>query len=113
MSWSTADIPDQSGRTAVVTGANGGLGYETTIRFNDTTQRVNNLVGDANTRIELGRGSVTLNQNAATTYQGKITGAGNLVKQGANTLTLSGLNAYYGATVVKQGALALTAGLAA
>ena len=87
---------------------NGGLGYETTIRFNDTTQRVNNLVGDANTRIELGRGSVTLNQNAATTYQGKITGAGNLVKQGANTLTLSGLNAYYGATVVKQGALALT-----
>ena len=86
---------------------NGGLGYETTIRFNDTTQRVNNLVGDANTRIELGRGSVTLNQNAATTYQGKITGAGNLVKQGANTLTLSGLNAYYGTTVVKQGALAL------
>jgi autotransporter-associated beta strand protein len=87
---------------------NGGLGYETTIRFNDTTQRVNNLVGDANTRIELGRGTVTLNQNAATTYQGKITGVGNLVKQGANTLTLSGLNAYYGATVVKQGTLALT-----
>lgn len=29
MSWSEADIPDQSGRTAVVTGANGGLGLET------------------------------------------------------------------------------------
>ena len=29
MSWSTADIPDQGGRTAVVTGANGGLGLET------------------------------------------------------------------------------------
>ena len=29
MSWSTPDIPDQSGRTAVVTGANGGLGLET------------------------------------------------------------------------------------
>ena len=29
MTWSTADIPDQSGRTAVVTGANGGLGLET------------------------------------------------------------------------------------
>ncbi len=87
---------------------NNGLGYETTIRFNDTTQRVNNLVGDANTRIELGRGSVTLNQNAATTYQGKVTGAGNLVKLGTSTLTLSGLNSYYGATVVKQGALALT-----
>ena len=29
VSWSVADIPDQSGRTAVVTGANGGLGLET------------------------------------------------------------------------------------
>ncbi|MBJ7596801.1 oxidoreductase [Candidatus Nephthysia bennettiae] len=29
MSWSAADVPDQHGRTAVVTGANGGLGLET------------------------------------------------------------------------------------
>lgn len=29
MSWGLTDIPDQSGRTAVVTGANGGLGLET------------------------------------------------------------------------------------
>ncbi len=28
MAWSTADIPDRSGRVAVVTGANGGLGLE-------------------------------------------------------------------------------------
>ncbi len=28
MAWSTADIPDQSGKIAVVTGANGGLGLE-------------------------------------------------------------------------------------
>ncbi len=28
MSWTTADIPDQSGRVAVITGANGGLGLE-------------------------------------------------------------------------------------
>jgi NAD(P)-dependent dehydrogenase (short-subunit alcohol dehydrogenase family) len=27
--WTTVDIPDQTGRTAVVTGANTGLGYET------------------------------------------------------------------------------------
>jgi len=87
---------------------NAGLGYETTIRFNDTTQRVNNLVGDPNTRIDLGRGTITLNQNAATVYSGKVTGAGNLVKQGASSLTLAGLSTYYGATVVKQGTLALT-----
>jgi NAD(P)-dependent dehydrogenase (short-subunit alcohol dehydrogenase family) len=30
MSWTTRDIPDQSGRVAVVTGANGGLGLEVT-----------------------------------------------------------------------------------
>ena len=30
MGWTAADIPDQAGRTAVVTGANGGLGLETT-----------------------------------------------------------------------------------
>jgi NAD(P)-dependent dehydrogenase (short-subunit alcohol dehydrogenase family) len=29
MAWSAANIPDQRGRTAVVTGANGGLGLET------------------------------------------------------------------------------------
>ncbi len=29
--WTTADIPDQSGRTAVITGANTGLGYETAV----------------------------------------------------------------------------------
>ncbi len=29
MNWTTANIPDQTGRTAVITGANTGLGYET------------------------------------------------------------------------------------
>ncbi|HSR15525.1 MAG TPA: SDR family NAD(P)-dependent oxidoreductase, partial [Gemmatimonadales bacterium] len=29
MPWTVADIPDQTGRTAVVTGASGGLGLET------------------------------------------------------------------------------------
>jgi NAD(P)-dependent dehydrogenase (short-subunit alcohol dehydrogenase family) len=29
MGWTAADIPDQAGRVAVVTGANGGLGFET------------------------------------------------------------------------------------
>jgi NAD(P)-dependent dehydrogenase (short-subunit alcohol dehydrogenase family) len=29
--WTTADIPSQNGRTAVITGATGGLGYETAL----------------------------------------------------------------------------------
>jgi len=87
----------------------GTSGRETTIRFNDTTQTVNNLSGDANTRIELGRGTITINQSANTAYAGKITGVGNLIKGGNSSMTLSGLSSYYGATVVKTGSLASTA----
>ena len=87
----------------------GTSGRETTIRFNDTTQTVNNLSGDADTRIELGRGSITINQTANTAYAGKVTGAGNLIKAGNSSMTLSGLSSYYGATVVKAGSLASTA----
>src|SRR5260370_34145731 len=31
--WTTDDIPDQSGRTAIVTGANAGLGYQTAVQL--------------------------------------------------------------------------------
>ncbi len=27
--WTAADVPDQAGRTAVITGANSGIGFET------------------------------------------------------------------------------------
>ena len=33
MPWTTADIPDQAGRTAIVTGANSGLGYHTALEL--------------------------------------------------------------------------------
>jgi NAD(P)-dependent dehydrogenase (short-subunit alcohol dehydrogenase family) len=31
--WTAADIPDQSGKTAIVTGANAGLGYQTSLEL--------------------------------------------------------------------------------
>ena len=38
--WTTADIPDQSGRVAVVTGANTGLGYQTAAALADKGAQV-------------------------------------------------------------------------
>ncbi|MFL5891770.1 MAG: oxidoreductase [Solirubrobacterales bacterium] len=40
MAWTTADIPDLSARTAVVTGANGGLGLETSRALADAGAHV-------------------------------------------------------------------------
>jgi NAD(P)-dependent dehydrogenase (short-subunit alcohol dehydrogenase family) len=39
MGWKATDIPDQTGRVAVVTGGNGGLGLETTRQLADTDNR--------------------------------------------------------------------------
>jgi NAD(P)-dependent dehydrogenase (short-subunit alcohol dehydrogenase family) len=33
MTWTAADIPDQTGRTVVVTGANSGLGFHTSLEL--------------------------------------------------------------------------------
>ncbi len=38
--WTAADIPDQTGRVAVITGANTGLGYETALALADHGARV-------------------------------------------------------------------------
>ena len=38
--WTTADIPDQTGRTAIITGANTGLGYETAVALAGQGARV-------------------------------------------------------------------------
>jgi autotransporter-associated beta strand protein len=83
-------------------------GVYTSIVFDDTTQTVHNLSGDANTGINLGRGTISLIQSSATNYAGSIAGAGNLLLSGGNAITLSGSNTYYGATVVSSGSLTVS-----
>ncbi|MEY4033499.1 MAG: hypothetical protein RL492_693 [Verrucomicrobiota bacterium] len=92
---------------------------ETVLKFGDTNQLVRNLSGDLLSRIELGRGDITLEQNSATAnFQGSITGVGSFIKQGTAAFTLVGTTAagaikdsYYGATIVRPGG-ALSAGSA-
>ena len=38
--WTAADVPDQTGRVAIVTGSNTGLGYETALVLADRGARV-------------------------------------------------------------------------
>jgi len=49
----------------------------------------------------------TIGGNGATTVSGVISGAGNLIKDGSGTLTLSGANTYSGETIINAGKLAL------
>ena len=50
---------------------------------------------------------LTVNQTATTTYSGRIDGNVGLVKDGTGSLTLAGTNTYSGATMLKNGTLAL------
>ncbi|MDR1817208.1 MAG: autotransporter domain-containing protein [Puniceicoccales bacterium] len=100
-------------------------GRATMLEFADTNQKLNNFVGDPKTRIDLGRGTATLRQinppsasNNYNTYQGIITGAGNLILLTDTRYTFSGDhenlpnledNTYFGATVVKPYTDSITA----
>lgn len=95
-----------------------GSDRETKLSFGDTNQLIRNLAGNASAKVELGRGDITLEQNAALTFAGSITGVGSLIKQGSAAFTLAGTtgtnlfkDAYYGATIVRPGG-ALVAGTA-
>ena len=92
---------------------------ETVLKFGDTNQLIRNLSGDLLSRVELGRGDITLEQNSSSAnFQGSITGVGSLIKQGSASFTLAGTttggaikDSYYGATIVRPGG-ALIAGTA-
>ncbi|MGH8083552.1 MAG: autotransporter-associated beta strand repeat-containing protein [Lysobacter sp.] len=71
---------------------------------------VNGLSGSAGAKVTLGNQTLTSNHNTDTLFAGTIGGSGGLTKVGIARLTLSGVNAYTGSTIVQAGALVLSGG---
>lgn len=75
--------------------------------LNDFNETVGNLIGETSGDgiIDLGSGTLTLNQNLHGDFSGNISGTGGLTKNGDGDLVLYGENAYSGATTVNKGDL--------
>jgi autotransporter-associated beta strand protein len=81
-----------------------------TLRFNNTDQTVRNLAGDALSRIELGRGTMTLvATDANRRFLGTLSGVGSVLKRGAANFEFNGggRTDFYGATAVQQGTVSV------
>ncbi|MBY0445004.1 MAG: autotransporter-associated beta strand repeat-containing protein, partial [Burkholderiales bacterium] len=74
-------------------------------------QAIGTLAGAG--KVALAANTLTLNQGGDTTFSGVISGEkGNVIKQGAGKLTLSGDNTYQGQTQIKAGTMTLDGSLA-
>jgi len=94
-------LPD---RAAVTFGGN------ITFQMDDQSDTIGSLhTVNSNVKLELGAGTLTTGGNdRSTTFAGKISGTGGLIKQGAGTFTLTADNIYEGATDVTAGTLVTT-----
>ncbi len=61
--------------------------------------------GGSGGNVQLGNGTLILNQVGISTYAGSISGSGGVVKTNSGTLTLAGACSYTGSTVVSGGSL--------
>ncbi len=90
-------IPAASALSIASTGTLGLGGFNKTL---------GGLTGQGN--INLGTATLTINNSASNTYDGILSGSGNLIKTGTGTLILTGANNYSGTTDITQGILSVT-----
>jgi autotransporter-associated beta strand protein len=100
----TNALPTDNGRTAISIDATG-TGNSTLAL--GASQSIASLTGAASSNVTLGSNTLTIGTASGnTTYAGRITGSGGLVKDGASTQVLSGNNsAFAGTTTVSAGTL--------
>jgi autotransporter-associated beta strand protein len=109
MTGTTLTLGEATGNTSgkFVMGDATGVGTTTLTRITTLGSGTANAIVGGNAAAS----TLTLNLSADATFSGKLGGTGTnennlaFVKQGSNTLTLSGLNTYTGATTVNAGAL--------
>ncbi len=66
---------------------------------------LNTISGTGN--IALGSKALTVAQSTAQTFSGEISGTGSFIKQGYQTLSLTGINLFTGGTTISEGTIAL------
>ena len=100
----TGSLTKDGAGTLTLSGANtysGGTTINAGALEGNTTSIQGNVVDNA---------TLIFDQTANGTYAGAISGTGDVLKQGAGTLTLSGVSSYTGSTGIDAGTLALGAG---
>lgn len=76
-----------------------------TFDLNNFNERIASLAG--NGFVTLGTGNLSTGAGASTMFDGVISGTGGLIKEGATTFTLGGMNTYTGPTQIDAGTLQL------
>ncbi|MDA0961873.1 MAG: autotransporter outer membrane beta-barrel domain-containing protein, partial [Proteobacteria bacterium] len=76
------------------------------------SETIGSLAGEGAVTLASGQWLTAGGDNSSTTFSGVISGAGELIKAGSGTLTLSGANTYAGATTVSNGTLDVTGSIA-
>jgi len=103
-------LPTANGRSAISIDATGTGSSTLTLGMG---QSIASLTGAASSNVTLGSNTLTIgNASGSTTFAGRITGTGALVKDGASTQILSGTNTYTGGTTISAGNLTISGGSA-